>query len=110
MHSLTNFDMALVTAAEGNREETELLIRRWRRGSVGDETERAAVHHFICRLYGMVAATEQAVDCIRTGLVEPSNVTPFIEPFLPYYDSIRDEPLFVELIADIDATSGDLQP
>jgi TolB-like protein len=109
MHSLTNFDMALVTAAEGNREETELLIRRWRRGSVGDETERAAVHHLVCRLFGMVAATEQAVECIRTGLVVPSAVMPFIEPFLPYYDSIRDEPLFVELLAEIEAASGDME-
>ena len=41
------------------------------------------------------------VDCIRTGLVRPSYVTPYLEPFLSYYDSIRDEPEFVELLGEI---------
>ncbi len=26
---------------------------------------------------------------------------PFLEPFLPYYDSMRDEPVFVDLLADL---------
>ena len=47
-----------------------------------------------------------AVGCIRIGLAEASFVMPFMEPYLPYYDSIRDEPAFVELLAEIgDATT-----
>lgn len=105
---LTNFSLALVTAAEGNREETELLIRRWRRGSGDDYTERTAVQRYVCQMLGMVRATTSAVECIRTGLAEPSHLMPFIDPFLPYYDSMRDEPLFVELLAEIDAATSKL--
>jgi len=104
-HRLTYGAMALLTAVEGNTEETEILIRRWRRGAVNDKTEVAAVHHETCRMLGMAHATTSAIECIRTGLVEPSAVIPFIEPFLPYYDSMRDEPEFVELLAEIDAAA-----
>ena len=97
--------MALLTAAEGKTEETERLIRRWRREADDDKTEVAAFHHDTCRMLGMAHATTSAIECIRTGLVEPSDVIPFIEPFLPYYDSMRDEPEFVELLAEIDAAA-----
>jgi TolB-like protein len=101
-----NLDMALVTAAEGNTEETELLIRRWRRGVTEDLTDLAYRRHESCRLLGMAGATAAAVECIRTGLAEPSLVMPFMEPFLPYYDSMRDEPEFVELLAEIEAAAN----
>jgi hypothetical protein len=26
---------------------------------------------------------------------------PFLEPFLPYYDSVRDSPEFIELLAEL---------
>jgi tetratricopeptide (TPR) repeat protein len=103
---LTYAMMALLTAAEGKTEETEILIRRWRRGAVNDKTELAAFHHEPCRMLGMAHATTSAIECIRTGLVEPSYVVPFIEPFLPYYDSMRDEPEFVELLAEIDSAAN----
>jgi hypothetical protein len=98
--------MALLTAAEGKTEETEILIRRWRRGAVNDKTELAAFHHETCRILGMAHATTSAIECVRTGLVEPTYVVPFIEPFLPYYDSIRDESEFVELLAEIDSAAN----
>ena len=107
-HSTGNFphysvylDIALVTAAEGNTEETERLIRRWRRGAAEDLAELVYVRHHACRVLGMARATTAAVECIRTGLAEPSFVMPFLEPFLPYYDSMRDEPEFVALLADL---------
>ncbi len=96
-----NLDMALVTAAEGNTEQTERLIRRWRRGVAKDLAELAYTRHHSCRVLGMARATVGAVECIRTGIAEPSLVMPFMEPFLPYYDSIRDEPVFVDLLADL---------
>jgi len=101
-----NLDMAVVTAAEGNTEETELLIRRWRRGVTEDLTDLAYIRHRACRMLGMARATAAAVECIRTGLAEPSFIMPFMEPFLPYYDSMRDEPEFVELLAEIEAAAN----
>jgi len=35
-------------------------------------------------------------------MAEPSGVNPYVEPYLPFYDAIRDEPEFIELLADID--------
>ena len=45
--------------------------------------------------------SKAAVDCIRVGLVKPSFVMPFLEPALPYYDSIRNQPEFEEMMIQI---------
>jgi hypothetical protein len=50
----------------------------------------------------MIAATQAAVKCIREGLIEPSHVTPFLEPYLPFYDAIREQPEFIEMLTEID--------
>jgi hypothetical protein len=95
-------DLALVAAVEGNTVETEQLIRRWRRVVAADYfTELAAFLHETCRILGIAKATAAAVECIRTGLAQPSYVAPFMEPFLPYYDSMRDEPEFAELLEEL---------
>jgi len=57
----------------------------------------------------MIGATQTAVECMREGLEEPSNVMPFFEPYLPFYDAVRDEPAFIEMLADIDGTNMALQ-
>jgi hypothetical protein len=48
---------------------------------------------------GLAAAT---VECFRAAFDEPSYVLPFLEPFMPFYDAIRHDPEFVELMAEID--------
>ena len=55
-----------------------------------------------CRIFGIAKATEAAVKCIRDALVEPSNALPFLKPLLPYYDPIRGEPEFTDLLTDLD--------
>jgi tetratricopeptide (TPR) repeat protein len=100
-------DMALVTAAEGNTEESERLIRSWERRSAEDFAEMAFSQHRSCRVLGMAGSTAPAIECIRRGLEEPSFVMPFLEPYLPYYDSMRDEPEFIDLLAGLgDAESS----
>ncbi len=94
--------MALVSAAGGNREDTERLIRDWLRSVETDWPQRAYRRHLACQILGVAGATTQAVDCIRVGLEDPSFVMPFMEPYLPYYDSIREDPAFVELLAELD--------
>ena len=93
--------MALVSAAEGNRKETERLIRRWRRAVESVWPQRTYRKHLACQALGMAGAAEAVVECIRIGLTEPSFVMPFLEPYLPYYDSIRDEPAFIDLLAEL---------
>ena len=53
-----------------------------------------------CKILGMAGATEEAVDCLREAFSKPSFAFPFLEPYLPYYDPIRNEPAFVELLAE----------
>jgi TolB-like protein len=94
-------DMALVAAAAGEREETERLIRRWHREAVADQAEIINGRQYACETLGMAAAAAAAVECIRDSLANPSNVFPFLEPRLPFYDPIREEPEFIELLAEL---------
>ena len=96
-----NLTEAFVSAAEGNRQETERLVRAWMRHAGEDLAELATKRHFSCRALGMAGATAAAIECIRTSLVEPSYVMPFQEPFLPYYDLIREQPEFLSMLAEI---------
>jgi hypothetical protein len=52
----------------------------------------------------MAGAAEAAVDCLRTAFEEPSNAMPFLEPYMPFYDGIREAPAFVELVAELEAS------
>jgi TolB-like protein len=101
-HYRTNLSMALVAAAEGDTKQAERFVRRWRRGAAEDFTDLTNNRHTACRILGMSGAVRAAVDCIQAGLQEPSLVMPFMEPFLPYYDSLRQSPEFVELLAELD--------
>jgi len=52
---------------------------------------------------------QATIDCIRDGLEEPSAILPFLEPYLPFYDSLRDQPEFVEMLIEIDADASKSQ-
>lgn len=93
---------AMLAGVQGKADEAAGLIERWDRQMPIDWAERVAFRNEACRVLGMVAATQAAVQCIRDGLAEPSEVMPFLEPYLPFYASIRDEPAFVEMLEDID--------
>jgi hypothetical protein len=93
---------SLLMVVDGQFEEAERAVRRWQREAVADLAELWAKHHLACRLLGMAGAAAAATDCIRNALSEPSFVMPFVEPYLPYYDAIRDEPEFVDLLSELD--------
>ncbi len=102
--------MAFVTAVKGNTAEIERLVRVWLREAARDQTELAVLRHHACRALAMATAASAAVECLRSGLVQPSQVIPFIEPFLPYYDSLRNDPGFVEFLAEIRGVKGRQRP
>jgi TolB-like protein len=93
--------IALVAAAEGKTEEAEEYMQRYLHEARQDMTNYSNFAAETCQVLGMAGAAQAVVDCLREALLNPSNVYPFLEPFLPYYDSIRDEPAFVELLAEI---------
>lgn len=96
-----NLSWALLALREGDADSSKRAIHRWRREAGGDLAELTAKSHVACRLLGMVGAASEAVDCLREGLEMPSLVMPFMEPYLPYYDSIRDESVFVALVSEL---------
>jgi tetratricopeptide (TPR) repeat protein len=93
--------LATIAAVEGRTEDAVRFIRQWRQGIGTDWAGRVLWRDTICQVLGMAGAAEAAVECIREGLEEPSAVMPFFEPHLPFYDSVRDEPVFVELVEDL---------
>jgi TolB-like protein/thioredoxin-like negative regulator of GroEL len=95
-------DLALIEAVEGNYDEALRLVRHWRRLASDDLAELLRGRSQACSIFGIVGASKEAVECLRNAFEEPSFALPFIDPFYPHYDSIRDQPEFVELLAEID--------
>lgn len=92
---------AILAGAQGNVSESERLIERWYREQPVDWAERAQLRSIACRALGMTGSTHAAIRCIRDGLTEASYVMPFWEPYLPFYDSLRNEPEFADMLVDI---------
>lgn len=95
-------DVALLTAVDGNSGDAERFMHQGMRAMAEDQAGMSGYRQQGCWIFGIAKATEAAVKCIRDALVEPSNALPFLEPLLPYYDPIRGEPEFIELLADLD--------
>ena len=98
----TNLELALIAAAEGKTAETERLVRIVLQESRKDMTDQTAMLANACQVLGTAGAAAAAVDCLRKAFAEPSSAHPFLEPYLPYYDSIRDDPAFTELLAELE--------
>jgi TolB-like protein/Tfp pilus assembly protein PilF len=96
-------DMALVLGAEGDADESLRYVRRWDLLVSTDLAEQTHAGAVSCWILGMIRATGAAVKCIGTQLKQPSYVMPFLNPFLPFFDLIRDEPEFVELMEEINS-------
>lgn len=104
--SILHLSMAYIAAVEGDGAETERLVRAWLRNADRDLAELVVLRHNACRALGLAGAASAAVECLRAGLAEPSYVIPFIEPYLPYYDALRDNPGFVAFLAEVEGTQA----
>ena len=98
--------MAIVTAAEGKTRETEQRVGQLLNSPQQDLASRPSYLAAACHMLGMAAAADAAVDCLRTALSEKSMVMPFLDPYLPFFDPIRDEPVFLELLAELEASAA----
>jgi TolB-like protein len=94
-------DLALYEGFLGKKEEAIRLVRLWHRTAVKDATQYSTQWSISCQILGMVGAAPEAVECIRSGLVQPSYVFPFLEPHLPFYDPIRQSPEFRALLTEL---------
>ncbi len=102
LETMAALTLAAVAGIEGNTSQAEEYVERWLNGAGLDWPDRVVYRETACQVLGIAGAAEAAVSCIRDGLEEPSMLMPFIEPKLPFYDSIRDEPVFVELVNDLE--------
>jgi len=93
---------AMLSGVQGDSTESVQEIEQWYRHKPIDWANRARGGHNACRILGMVTATSAAVKCIKEGLEQASLIMPFWEPYLPFYDSIRDELEFIEMLVEID--------
>ena len=96
----TYLEIALIAAAEGKTEEAKKNMQRFlyeARKDMGIYSTSAVES---CRILAMASAAMATVDCLREAYSKPSDAYSFLEPLLPYYDAIRDEPAFVDLLAE----------
>jgi len=94
---------AMLAGMQGHADESENWIHQIHRKRPIDWSERAPERPHYCRVLGMIGAVQATIDCIRDGLEEPSAILPFFEPYLPFYDSLRDQPEFMQMLIEIDA-------
>ena len=97
--------IAMFAALEGRTDDAVTSIRQWRQGIGTDWAGRILWRHVVCQVLGMAGAADAAVECIREGLEEPSEIAPFMDPYLPTYDAVRDDPAFVELVEELTSSS-----
>ncbi len=97
---------ALLADIRGEREESERLIARFFHRKPVDWWFRIYYRSDACRVLGIISATDAAVQCIRDGLEEKSHVAEFFEPYLPFYDSLQEDPAFISMLAEIDGEGG----
>jgi hypothetical protein len=94
-------DMLMLDVLDGNVEQALLGLRAWERDSLSDWAVRTADREMVCGMYGILGLAREAVDCLRTGLEEPSLVEPFMSPWIPFFDRVRDTPEFQAFIAEL---------
>ena len=94
--------LAALAALEGDTAGAERYLRQYYRGSGTDWAYRSYNRDFTCQILGMAGAAEATVRCLRDGLAEPSYVIPFLEPYLSFYDPVREAPAFVEFVAELE--------
>jgi TolB-like protein len=97
-------DVALIEAAQGNTEDAEKFQYRALRAMEADKASITAWSHYACRVFAMANASDAAVECLRKVFTEPSGAQQFLEARLPYYDSIREEAEFVDLVREFENT------
>jgi len=93
---------ALLAGTQGRSDEAEKTVQHWLRLDPIDWAERAHLRDYACRILGMIGASDAAIKCIRDSLAEASYVMPFLEPYLPFYDPVRNEQAFKDLLNEID--------
>ncbi|WOJ92210.1 hypothetical protein R0135_10465 [Congregibacter variabilis] len=106
---LTPPDRALMLLAEGQQDAAFNALKIWRDPN-WDRAEWFG-RSYLCEMLALIkteAAALEALACLRSALTEPSLGMLFVEPQLPFYDSLRERADFKALIAEVSAARAKL--
>jgi len=95
--------LALVHAVQGDQQASLKAYRRWKNLAAADPTHGMLDGATTCWTLGIAGATTEATKCLRTYFLKPSYAMPFMDPYLPFFDSMRDDPQFLELMSEVEA-------
>ncbi len=95
-------DVALLEAVAGNTELAEQYAHRGLREMEEDAAIFVGFRHWGCRIFAIAGATQSAIECLRDIFTRPSAAMRFVEPLMPHYDEMRDDPAFVVLLAEFE--------
>lgn len=96
-------DTALLAFFRGDQSEAIALLERWERVTLNDWAQRIEFREAVCGSYGIMAMATEAVACLRRGFEEPSRLIPWMTPYMPEYDPVRESPEFQALLAELEA-------
>jgi tetratricopeptide (TPR) repeat protein len=96
-------DLAQLALFRGDEAEALAMLQRWEVASLADWTHRMQFREMVCGLYGIMERRSEAVDCLRRGFEEPSQMIPWVTPYQPEYDPIRETPEFKALLTELEA-------
>ncbi len=99
-------DLALLAFARGDTSEAAAMLERWEVLSLVDWNWRMQFREAVCGTWGMMARHVEAVACLRRGFEEPSQMVPWMTPFQPEYDAIRETPEFQALLSELRTRFG----
>jgi hypothetical protein len=91
----------MIDALEGRGAETVRGARALEQETRNDLSRRQNELSVFCSLYAMVGHAGEATACLRMALTEPSTTEPFLEPWLPMYDPVRDSAEFQALLSEL---------
>ena len=78
----------------------EKMIAKYFNKQPLDLTEITMNHHNACRVLAMVSS-QQTIICLTKAFETTSLAVPFFEPYLPFYDSVRETDAFKNMLANI---------
>jgi TolB-like protein len=96
-------DRALLLIMDGKTAEAREMLTQYLGSADRSPTELFFVLEPTCQTLGLTEAAEETVRCLREALSKPSSVMPYMEPRLPYYDSIRDSVEFQTLVTELES-------
>jgi hypothetical protein len=101
--------LALVKAALGKGQQAADLVVRWEQTSRIDVMDRWLNLGYACMVQGMAGLAPGAAQCLRAATIEPNYFFSFYDPWLPFFDPVRESPEFQAVFGELEAKYGPMK-